>query len=308
MNRARGMMAGILMLACLPGCVAAPVAPSAPPADVCDPATPRTEFTLRVAAGELGSTIDVITRRVSELGYAAHVGGLDKNDMWVVFCQAMNDDEVASVTQLVSTSGLFGVRRVYQASASAGQGQSSPAAPTKWPSPRGTSQEASVDDLMSWQPTTKLMDAFSSWDCGGKAAGGQPVSDAWNQPLFACDNTGQKYLLGPVIVDGPHVAASVALVPSGQTDLELSIALDGEGQTRFAQATAVLAGQSSPKNRLALLVDGHVLTAPEVRDPIDGGTLQLTGLAPDDAKTLAAVLQTAATPIHVTDVSVNQVP
>jgi len=31
-------------------------------------------------------------------------------------------------------------------------------------------------------------------------------------------------------------------------------------------------------------------------------------LAPDDAKTLAAVLQTAATPIHVTDVSVNQVP
>lgn len=75
----------------------------------------------------------------------------------------------------------------------------------------------------------------------------------------------------------------------------VSIALGPEGTRRFAEITAAGVGR-----RLAILVDGQVLMAPVVREPILGGRLEIVGgFTLAQARELAAVLSAGRLPVPV---------
>jgi len=75
--------------------------------------------------------------------------------------------------------------------------------------------------------------------------------------------------------------------------------------TRKMAETAQITGQDQ---RLAIVLDANVESAPRVQEQIDGGRAEITGkFTVDDAKSLALVLQTGSLPVELKAVSQNAV-
>jgi uncharacterized membrane protein len=47
--------------------------------------------------------------------------------------------------------------------------------------------------------------------------------------------------------------------------------------TRLAALTTEVAREQEPRNRLAIVIDGRIVSAPAVAEPITGGTIMLSG-------------------------------
>ncbi|OZB89918.1 MAG: hypothetical protein B7X41_00245, partial [Microbacterium sp. 14-71-5] len=58
----------------------------------------------------------------------------------------------------------------------------------------------------------------------------------------------------------------------------IDLALDGVGTSQFATASSRLYSQVPPANRLAIVLDGTVLTAPSMNGVISNGQLEISGL------------------------------
>jgi len=200
------------------------------------------------------------------------------------------------------------------------------APPTSRPTVAGTNPNTSFTDLLNWQPTAQDTTDFNNWSCGmvvqdGKLPDGTPAAngtmyypdgtpivDVWDQPLFACDSYDQKYLLGPVIVQGQRVTGAQSGIPQGGVAYQVTLSFDSAGTTEFAQATTKLVNQTSPMNQFAIVLDGAVVSAPRVDSAIPGGQAQITGsFTQQQAQDLARVLNYGSLPLSFDASSVSTV-
>src|SRR5262245_34904458 len=96
------------------------------------------------------------------------------------------------------------------------------------------------------------------------------------------------YVLGPVVVDAEDVAdAAAQREPSGWTVL---VDLTPEGSDAFASATEAAVG-----DRIAIVVDGRVVSAPTVQTRIGSGNRVVTGdVSEAEAQALASRLHGGA--------------
>lgn len=86
---------------------------------------------------------------------------------------------------------------------------------------------------------------------------------------------------------GEHVTKAFAFFD--QQGYGVSLNLDGDGAKTFFELTQQLAPH---QGRLAILLDGKVVTAPSVKSPIAGGQAQITGNYKEkEARELASVLE-----------------
>ncbi len=108
----------------------------------------------------------------------------------------------------------------------------------------------------------------------------------------------------PVLLE-EQVALSGERISDARVDFDthgfgqpyISLTLDNEGTTEFADLT-----RSNVGRRLAILLDGDVLSAPNIREAILGGTAQISGqFTLDEASLLALALRSGAlpAPMHV---------
>jgi preprotein translocase subunit SecD len=92
---------------------------------------------------------------------------------------------------------------------------------------------------------------------------------------------------------------------------KVDMQFDNDGGTIFADITAKMAETSDitgEDQRLAIVLDGEVESAPRVLEEIVGGRAEITGkFSLEEAKNLALVLQTGALPVELTAVSQNTV-
>ena len=165
------------------------------------------------------------------------------------------------------------------------------AAPRARPTtPSGKKQ--SVQQLLQWTPSQQDTSDYAQWTCG------DPFPDVADQPLFACDKTGTaKYLLGPVIVSGTEVSSASAGIPQGAVAPAVQLSFTSAGQSAFTAATAVLASKSSPQNQFAIVLDGVVISAPQVSYQINGGAQIDGNFTQAEANDLANVLKYGALPL-----------
>ncbi|HZD58852.1 MAG TPA: hypothetical protein VE439_00155 [Anaerolineae bacterium] len=94
-------------------------------------------------------------------------------------------------------------------------------------------------------------------------------------------------VLGPVLLTGDKITSAKAIY-GGQYNSRpaINISFDTEGGTEFAQIT----GQSVNK-RLAIVLDGKIITAPNIIGPIPDGKAVIEGIKSiDEAKEIAIVL------------------
>lgn len=73
----------------------------------------------------------------------------------------------------------------------------------------------------------------------------------------------------------------VRLVPPdtsrGMTGYSIEITLQPRDATRFGTLSGEVANEQAPRNQLAIVVEGKVISAPTVTEPITGGTISIAG-------------------------------
>jgi preprotein translocase subunit SecD len=102
----------------------------------------------------------------------------------------------------------------------------------------------------------------------------------------------RKYVLGPIIADGSDVAsAAAAHLISGGNGAPIDVQLTPAATQALASATRQAVGATPPKDKIAMIVDGQIASAPTLRAPITSGAVQITGgFTGDRAKAIEAGL------------------
>ncbi|KAB2386005.1 protein translocase subunit SecD [Actinomadura montaniterrae] len=170
-----------------------------------------------------------------------------------------------------------------------------------------------------------VVQQFESLDCynGDRHAPG--ANDPKRQFVAACAQkveNGQvgKYILGPVRVLGENVKSATAMPPNsqqGQASWSVSLKFDGKGAKQFGDVTtdaskAYQSDSSSPQAQVAIVLDGQVVSAPQINQgAITGGSASIDG--PADSFTqqyatdLANVLKYGALPLEFKQSSIDEV-
>jgi preprotein translocase subunit SecD len=117
-----------------------------------------------------------------------------------------------------------------------------------------------------------------------------------------CDRDGQyKFLLAPAAVAGTQIkSADAGLDTSGLGGWVINLQFKSKGTSQFAAITKVMATKASgdPAKQFSITLDGLVVSAPEVNEPIVNGQAQISGsFTKKDAQDLADVLKYGALPL-----------
>lgn len=166
-----------------------------------------------------------------------------------------------------------------------------------------------VKDAETWQPSPDDMKAFQDFKCT------KSVDSPPDKALVTCDREGQmKYLLSPVAITGTQVAKADSGIPQGQLSYVVNLQFNAIGTKSFSDATTFLCSRQSPQNQFAVVLDGHVISSPQLDGskgascPINGGQAEISGnFTQDSAADLANVLKYGALPLSFDISSVDNV-
>ncbi|AZO01982.1 MULTISPECIES: protein translocase subunit SecDF [unclassified Mesorhizobium] len=131
-----------------------------------------------------------------------------------------------------------------------------------------------------------------------------PVQDAMkNRPppgdsvLYSQDDPPVPYLVeNRVIVSGEDLSNATPTYNSQTNEPVVSFTFNSRGATRFGQAT-----QQNVGKPFAIVLDNQVISAPVIREPILGGTGQISGnFTAESANDLAVLLRAGALPAKLT--------
>ncbi|AQW48987.1 protein translocase subunit SecD [Streptomyces violaceusniger] len=151
----------------------------------------------------------------------------------------------------------------------------------------------------------ELAKQFANLDCTKPAARAAAADKAANakpsDPVLACSEKGDsKFVLGPSEVEGTDVDDASAVFES-QNGAGWIVQLDfnGKGSKKFAKTTGELTTKQSPQNRFAIVLDGEVVSDPEVtQGAITGGRATISGgFTQQSSEDLANVLSYGALPL-----------
>ncbi len=140
--------------------------------------------------------------------------------------------------------------------------------------------------------------ALAALDCTRPATADQP-----DRTLAACDqDNSQKLLLEPVIIDGTGIQKATAQLSANAGGWTITIEFTSTAQRTFADYTGAhnaTITPNDPHNQLAFVLDGRVISAPQVQDRITGPT-EITGnFNQTTARALAAAVSSGALPIRL---------
>ena len=117
-----------------------------------------------------------------------------------------------------------------------------------------------------------------------------PVADPQS---FGANSIAVKRLGG---VKGDNLTNAVASRDQQSNEPVVDITFDSEGGRRFATLT-----QQNVGKPFAIILDGEVISAPRINDPILGGQAQISGgFTQEEAQQLAVSLQSGALPVDLT--------
>lgn len=74
----------------------------------------------------------------------------------------------------------------------------------------------------------------------------------------------------------------------------MSVSLSPAGSDALSEATRAVAGTTSPSNKIAIVVNGRVVSAPVVQVPIMSGQVGVTGVTRSGARLLSLQLEALA--------------
>jgi preprotein translocase subunit SecD len=168
--------------------------------------------------------------------------------------------------------------------------------------PGTTSKGAPVDQPLKWQddPGDEWIKKFGEFQCGD-----DKMPDVRDQPLIACDDEGNKYLLSASMIQGTQLTGAEAGIPQSQVQWVVSLTFDKTARETFANVTRQIVNATSPltgqQKQFAIVLDGQVLSAPVVNGVIPNGRAEISGdFNQESAQSLANSLKYGALPLTFT--------
>jgi preprotein translocase subunit SecD len=197
-------------------------------------------------------------------------------------------------------------------------------APSPAPAPSGSQSQSQGQSTAGVSPSVLAL--FSKLTCGpnwqSRIGYTTAQVDNPNQQIVACSSDNQiKYVLDVAKVLGTNVHNPQAGLPSqggSGTQWQVNLSLDSAGAKAFGDLTTAMynqygqtsqqvQGQPPPRDLLAVVLDGEVVSAPAINQgPITGGQAQITGnFTQQSATQLANQLKFGALPLKFTVLSAN---
>ncbi|MHB9863051.1 protein translocase subunit SecD [Streptomyces sp. YIM S03343] len=175
-------------------------------------------------------------------------------------------------------------------------------------SPSASSSSAASAAAAALQAQYSALDCSKSADRAKAGKGAKPTDTT-----VACGKNSsgvwQKYILGPVKVDGTDVKKAQAVYNTqSAAGWTVTMEFTGKGSKKFADITSQLAQNQSPQNEFAIVLDGEVVSNPYVRTALTGGTAEISGsFDQTEAQSLANMLSYGALPLTFHEDSVTTV-
>jgi preprotein translocase subunit SecD len=188
---------------------------------------------------------------------------------------------------------------VPSSSAASGQPSAQPTAPA-------TQDPLAGADLTGVDPAVAAQ--FKTLDCTKKDRG-QGVQDNPDKQIAACSDDGTaKYVLEKAAVKGTEVSGATSGVDSTTGEWIVSVNFKSKGASQFAQITGQITTAPQPRNQLAMVLDGVVISAPVIEEPIPGGQARISGSFTQKTSTdLANQLKYGALPLKFVQSSIEEV-
>lgn len=164
--------------------------------------------------------------------------------------------------------------------------------------------------------TPQLAADFANYECQRDISLEQRQAQEPDEPLITCDpERGEKFLLGPVDVDGEHIddaSWGTEQTAGGQSSgfYQVTVQFDSTGTEEFRESSTRLYGfgQNETQNRFGIVLDGHVVVAPSMNAPITDGSASITGdYSEEEAEQLAEQLRYGSLPISFSIESEQQI-
>ncbi|TDD26175.1 protein translocase subunit SecD [Nonomuraea diastatica] len=150
---------------------------------------------------------------------------------------------------------------------------------------------------------------FKKLNCADPANRGQGVQDDPNKQYAGCESDGSfKYVLDVAKVVGTDIDTASAGVRQGTTEWVVQLDFKSKGAGEWSKLTTAAYNSQEPRNKVAVVLDGVVITAPNIIGPIPGGRAEITGgFDQASATTLADQLKYGALPLKFNRSSVDTV-
>lgn len=116
---------------------------------------------------------------------------------------------------------------------------------------------------------------------------------------------------GTIVLDGGNVKNAEAAMDSESAGYAVNLQFDSEGADLFHDATSkaysgsVTSAVEGVSNRaIMIILDGQIISAPNVNEPISGGKCSITGgFSQEEATNLAALIRGGALPLELKEVN-----
>lgn len=182
--------------------------------------------------------------------------------------------------------------------------------PEPTPSPSvSVAPELLVPPIQSPDGSGDFADRFAALDCA-KSDILNGATDDPAQYLISCEKDGSvKYALAPADLVGTDIESATAGLPQqGAGGWQVDLQMTTDGAKKFADSTTKLSALESPNDQFAIVLDGVVISAPSVNEPILGGSAVISGsFTADEARALAQVLKYGALPVGLEVDEVQQI-
>jgi preprotein translocase subunit SecD len=249
-----------------------------------------------VSEEQLAQAVEIIRQRVDATGVSEASVKTQGNTNIIVEIPGSPDE---STLKLIRSSAKLEFRPVILASQNATAATGEVGSLPEPTVPNATPTDASDSNWV----TPEIQAAYNALDCTTAFREAGQVDDP-AIPLVTCDTNGfEKYVLGPVEIQGSNIADANAGTVTTSTGAAtntwaVNLDFDSTGSQQFAAVTGRLFPQAEPKNRFAVTLDGYVITAPTTQAVISNGSAQITGSFDSvSSKALADSLKYGSLPI-----------
>ena len=267
-----------------------------------------------VSVEQLAQSVSIIRQRVDGFGVAeaeVTTQGQGSNAKIIVTIPGATDRAV--VDELKSTAKLaFRQVITFDVGTAAPQPSLSPIegeSPAPDPLPSVDASEL-IAPIQAPALDDNFLARFAALDCATSDVLSGGGLDDENQYLLTCQEDGlYKYVLAPAALIGEDIDTAAAGLPQqGAGGWQVDLTMTTEGAKKFADITSELSRQQQPQNQFGIVLDGIVVSAPAVNEPILGGSATISGsFTADEARALAQVLKYGALPLTLEVDEVSQI-
>jgi preprotein translocase subunit SecD len=274
---------------------------------------------------QLNQTVAIIRQRVDGFGVAESEVTIQGTGNGAKIIVTIPGETSRTVVDQLKTTAQLNFRPVLaidfgspQASSTPTPSASDTASPSASPAASATPEptptvsvapELLVPPIQSPDASGDFADRFAALDCAKSDILNGSTDDP-AQYLISCEKDGSvKYALAPADLVGTDIESATAGLPQqGAGGWQVDLQMTTDGAKKFADSTTKLSALESPNDQFAIVLDGVVISAPSVNEPILGGSAVISGsFTADEARALAQVLKYGALPIGLEVDEVQQI-